>query len=194
MEEKERVKRAESAKSDFLSTMSHEIRTPLNAIIGLNYLMLNQELSKEELTKYMLSIEFSGKQLHSLVTDILDLNRLQEGKTLIRLTVFNLHKLCRLIMKSFQQQADSKSNNISIDIDESAPVWVKGDVGKVTQILNNLINNALKFTKNGRVILKVGGIDKSNLVRFEIQDTGRGISEKTSIIFLMLLSSLTIKK
>jgi len=178
MEEKERVKKAESAKSDFLSTMSHEIRTPLNAIIGLNYLMLNQELSKEELKKYMLSIEFSGKQLHGLVTDILDLNRLQEGKTLIRLTVFNLHKLCRLIIKSFQQQADSKSNKLSIDIDETAPVWVKGDVGKVTQILNNLINNALKFTKKGTVILKVGGIDKSNLVKFEIQDTGRGISEK----------------
>lgn len=178
MEEKERVKRAESAKSDFLSTMSHEIRTPLNAIIGLNYLMLNQKLSKEERTKYMLSIEFSGKQLHGLVTDILDLNKLQEGKALIRLTVFNLNELSRLIVKSFQQQADSKSNNISIDIDESVPVWVMGDVGKITQILNNLLNNALKFTKNGRVTLKVSRLTKSNIVIFEIKDTGRGISEK----------------
>ena len=178
MEEKERVKRAESAKSDFLSTMSHEIRTPLNAIIGLNYLMLNQKLSHEECRKYMLSIEFSGKQLHGLVTDILDLNRLQEGKTLLRRTVFNLHKLCKLILKSFNQQAQSKSNELSIKIDKSTPVWVRGDVGKVTQVLNNLINNALKFTNNGRVILSLSAHDKLGKVKFEIQDTGRGISEE----------------
>jgi len=178
MEEKERVKKAESAKSDFLSTMSHEIRTPLNAIIGLNYLMLNQELSNEELHKYMLSIEFSGKQLHGLVTDILDLNRLQEGKTLIRLTVFNLHKLSKLVLKSFTQQSKSKTNTLSIKIDKSTPVWVRGDVGKVTQVLNNLINNALKFTKNGSVNLNISALDKSDKVKFEIQDTGRGISEK----------------
>ena len=178
MVEKERVKRAESAKSDFLSTMSHEIRTPLSAIIGLNYLMLNQKLSNEELHKYMLSIEFSGKQLHGLVTDILDLNRLQEGKTLIRRTVFNLHKLCELVVKSFSQQAESKSNVISIKIDELTPVWVSGDVGKVTQVLNNLFNNALKFTKNGHVNLKVSALEKSGIVKFEIQDTGRGISKE----------------
>ena len=178
MEEKERVKRAENAKSDFLSTMSHEIRTPLNAIIGLNYLMLNQKLSHEERRKYMLSIEFSGKQLHGLVTDILDLNRLQEGKTLLKRTVFNLHKLCKLILKSFNQQAQSKSNELSIKIDKSTPVWVRGDVGKVTQVLNNLINNALKFTNNGRVILSLSAHDKLGKVKFEIQDTGRGISEE----------------
>ena len=178
MEEKERVKRAENAKSDFLSTMSHEIRTPLNAIIGLNYLMLNQKLSHEERRKYMLSIDFSGKQLHGLVTDILDLNRLQEGKTLLKRTVFNLHKLCKLILKSFNQQAQSKSNELSIKIDKSTPVWVRGDVGKVTQVLNNLINNALKFTNNGRVILSLSAHDKLGKVKFEIQDTGRGISEE----------------
>ena len=178
MEEKERVKRAESAKSEFLSTMSHEIRTPLNAIIGLNYLMLNQKLSNTELNKYMLSIEFSGKQLHGLVTDILDLHRLQEGKTLIRRTDFNLHKLCKLVLKSFKQQAQSKSNALSIKIDKSTPVWVKGDVGKVTQVLNNLINNALKFTNKGSVSLSMSALDKSGKVMFEIQDTGRGISEK----------------
>ena len=178
MEEKERVKRAESAKSDFLSTMSHEIRTPLNAIIGLNYLMLNQKLSNEELHKYMLSIEFSGKQLHGLVTDILDLSRLQEGKTIISTTVFNLHKLSKLIVKSFSQQAQSKSNELSLKIDKSTPIWVGGDVGKVTQVLNNLINNALKFTKNGSVNLSLSPLGKRGKVKFEIKDTGRGISEQ----------------
>ena len=190
MEEKERVKRAESAKSDFLSTMSHEIRTPLNAIIGLNYLMLNQKLSHEERRKYMLSIEFSGKQLHGLVTDILDLNRLQEGKTLLRRTVFNLHELSYLIVKSFNQQAQSKSNELSIQIDESTPLWVRGDVGKVTQVLNNLINNALKFTNNGRVILSLSAFDKDDKVKFEIQDTGRGISaENIEKIFEVFVQS-----
>jgi len=178
MEEKERVKRAESAKSDFLSTMSHEIRTPLNAIIGLNYLMLNQKLSQAELRKYMLSIEFSGKQLHGLVTDILDLSRLQEGKTVLGRTDFNLHKLSKLILKSFSQQALSKSNVLTLNIDKSTPIWVGGDVGKVTQVLNNLINNALKFTKNGSVNLKLSQLDKRGKVKFEIKDTGRGISEK----------------
>ena len=140
--------------------------------------MLNQKLSNEELHKYMLSIEFSGKQLHGLVTDILDLNRLQEGKTLIRRTVFNLHKLCKLVVKSFNQQAQSKSNALSIKIDKSSPVWVRGDVGKVTQVLNNLINNALKFTKNGHVNLSVSALEKPGIVKFEIQDTGRGISKE----------------
>lgn len=180
MMEKERVKKAENVKSDFLSTMSHEIRTPLSAIIGLNYLMLNQDLTKEERKKYMLSIEFTGKQLHSLVTDILDLNRIQEGKTRITLTVFNLHKLCRLIVKSFHQQAKSKSNKLSVIIDKSTPIWVKGDVGKVTQILNNLINNALKFTMNGTVKLNVARIEDTSGVKFDVIDTGMGISEEDS--------------
>jgi len=177
MSEKERVKKAESVKSDFLSTMSHEIRTPLSAIIGLNYLMLNQDLTKEERKKYMLSIEFTGKQLHSLVTDILDLNRIQEGKTRITLTVFNLHKLCSLIVKSFHQQAKSKSNKLSVIIDKSTPIWVKGDVGKITQILNNLINNALKFTMNGTVKVNVARIEDTSRVKFEVIDTGKGVSE-----------------
>ena len=178
MLEKERVKKAESVKSEFLSTMSHEIRTPLNAMIGLNYLMLHQDLSKEQLKKYMLSIEFTGKQLHSLVTDILDLSRLQEGKTQTTLTIFNLHKLSRLIVKSFDQQAQSKSNKLSIIIEKSTPKWVKGDVGKVTQILNNLINNALKFTLNGSVKIKVARIAETNRVKFDVKDTGRGISSE----------------
>jgi len=181
MREKERVKKAESVKSDFLSTMSHEIRTPLSAIIGLNYLMLNQDLTKEERKKYMLSIEFTGKQLHSLVTDILDLNRIQEGKTKITLTVFNLHKLCRLIIKSFHQQAKSKSNKLSVIIDKSTPIWVKGDVGKVTQILNNLINNALKFTMNGTVKVNVARIEDTSRVKFDVIDSGIGISEEDSM-------------
>ena len=115
---------------------------------------------------------------HRSSTDILDLNRLQEGKTLIRRTDFNLHKLCKLVLKSFKQQAQSKSNALSIKIDKSTPVWVKGDVGKVTQVLNNLINNALKFTNKGSVSLSMSALDKSGKVMFEIQDTGRGISEK----------------
>ena len=180
MREKERVKKAESVKSDFLSTMSHEIRTPLSAIIGLNYLMLNQDLTKEERKKYMLSIEFTGKQLHSLVTDILDLNRIQEGKTKITLTVFNLHKLCRLIIKSFHQQAKSKSNKLSVIIDKSTPIWVKGDVGKVTQILNNLINNALKFTMNGTVKVNVARTEDTSRVKFDVIDSGIGISKEDS--------------
>ena len=178
MREKERVKKAESVKSEFLSTMSHEIRTPLSAIIGLNYLMLNQNLSQEERKKYMLSIEFTGKQLHGLVTDILDLSRLQEGKTRLTLTVFNLHKLCRLVVKSFHQQAKSKSNKLSVIITKSTPHWVKGDVGKITQILNNLINNALKFTMNGTVKVNVARMVDTNRVKFDVIDTGKGISEE----------------
>jgi len=184
MREKERVKKAESVKSEFLSTMSHEIRTPLSAIIGLNYLMLNQNLSQEERKKYMLSIEFTGKQLHGLVTDILDLSRLQEGKTRLTLTVFNLHKLCRLVVKSFHQQAKSKSNKLSVIITKSTPHWVKGDVGKITQILNNLINNALKFTMNGTVKVNVARMVDTNRVKFDVIDTGKGISkEDTKKIF-----------
>jgi CheY-like chemotaxis protein len=81
-------------------------------------------------------------------------------------------------VKSFDQQAQSKSNKLSIIIDKSTPKWVKGDLGKVTQILNNLINNALKFTLNGSVKVKVARIEETNRVKFDVKDTGRGISSE----------------
>jgi signal transduction histidine kinase/CheY-like chemotaxis protein len=181
MEERNRVKKAESVKSAFLSTMSHEIRTPLNAILGLNYLMLNSDMTKSDLRKHLKSMEFSGKQLQSLVADILDFSRIQEGKVSLRHSVFNLHKLCDLVFNSFYQRAKEHGNFLNIEIEDSTPVWVKGDMGKVIQMLNNLINNSLKFTDQGVVLVYVSMKGDLGLVQFDVIDNGRGISEKNMI-------------
>ncbi|PCJ81331.1 MAG: hypothetical protein COA49_06365 [Bacteroidetes bacterium] len=176
--ERRRVEKAEKVKSEFLSMMSHEIRTPLNAILGINYLMLNSEMSKESREKHLEFMNFSGKQLQSLVTDILDFNKIQAGKVSMRPSIFNLHTLCEMVVKSFTKNAEEQTNIINLDIENSTPLWVKGDMGKVTQMLNNLISNALKFTDDGVVLLNVSMNNKSGLVKFDVVDTGRGISEK----------------
>lgn len=178
MDERRRVEKAEKVKSEFLSMMSHEIRTPLNAILGINYLMLNTEMSNETRIKHLEFMNFSGKQLQSLVTDILDFNKIHEGKVILRPSVFNLHKLCDMLVESFSKKAEENTNMINLEIDANTPLWVKGDMGKVTQMLNNLISNALKFTEKGVVVIHVSMSNDSGMLEFDVIDTGRGISKK----------------
>ena len=170
---------ANEAKSRFLSVMSHEIRTPLNAILGLTDLLIHENPTREEQLRHLAYMEFSGRHLLSLVNDILDLEKMASGKATSVPSQFNLHELMENIIDSFQNRADKVGLALALEIQPSVPHDVFTDVKWITQILNNLIGNAIKYTEKGSVMLRVSehGMDHNgtNQVQFSIEDTGRGI-------------------
>lgn len=170
---------ANEAKSRFLSVMSHEIRTPLNAILGLTDLLIHENPTREEQLRHLAYMEFSGRHLLSLVNDILDLEKMASGKATSVPSQFNLHELMENIIDSFQNRADKVGLALVLEIQPSVPQEVFTDVKWITQILNNLIGNAIKYTEKGSVMLRVSehGMDHNgtNQVQFSIEDTGRGI-------------------
>ncbi len=177
---------ATKAKSDFLSVMSHEIRTPLNAIISLSHIM-ELDNKDEEMQEYINALKFSAESLHSLINDILDYNKIEAGKLRLESIEFSLIDLLKNLGQSFKYKANSKGIEMRIEIGEHLPDRLFGDPTRLTQILNNLIGNAIKFTHEGYVHVKatLAGIkDETATVSFNLQDTGIGIPEdKLKAIF-----------
>ena len=177
---------ATKAKTEFLSVMSHEIRTPLNAIISLSHLM-EIENENEETQEYIDALKFSAESLHSLINDILDYNKIEAGKLNLESTDFSLIDQLKNICESFKFKASSKSVRLILEVGELTPDRVIGDPTRLTQIFNNLISNALKFTHEGHVKVSASlkGIrDDMAAVNFTISDTGIGIpKEKLREIF-----------
>jgi signal transduction histidine kinase/CheY-like chemotaxis protein len=183
---KETAERAFQAKSDFLSVMSHEIRTPLNAIIGTILLLKTRDPlpSQQELLRVL---EISSENLLSLINDVLDFNKLEEGKIRFSERDIELIHFLRNIKMAYRIKAEERGNQIKIIYDEDIPDFIKGDDIRLGQIINNLVSNAIKFTKNGTVIMRVS-LEENNendvLVYFSVEDTGIGISkEKQELIF-----------
>ena len=175
---------ANEAKSRFLSVMSHEIRTPLNAILGLTDLLIHDDPSRKEQLQHLAYMEFSGRHLLSLVNDILDLEKMASGKISSLPDEFNLHGLISNIMDSFRNQAERVGLDLSLKLDPSVPKKLVTDAKWITQILNNLISNSIKYTDQGQIEVCVSWLDGnatpngSSTVRFEVRDTGRGIEQK----------------
>ena len=174
------------AKEDFLSTMSHEIRTPLNAVIGLSNLLLEND-HKEEQKSSLESLNFAANNLLHLINDILDFSKLQAGKMNISEKEFDLPSLLQNLIRTFEHQASEKAIKLEIFIAESIPEKICGDQLKLSQILHNLLGNAIKFTENGKVSISVNLESEENETywfRFSIQDTGKGIpADKLDYIF-----------
>jgi len=184
--EKERAELASKARAEFLSTVSHELRTPLNAINGITYLLL-QEKPKVSQLNYLKSLEFSGNYLLNFINDILEINRLESDKVIVEHINFNLKELVSNIITSFKEFIQENNINFVLNFDDSIPVHLKGDPTKLSQIFINLINNAIKFSKDGNVWLNIKKTDSNaNKIKiyFEIKDNGIGIPiEKQKTIF-----------
>jgi signal transduction histidine kinase/CheY-like chemotaxis protein len=176
---KNKAEKASKARSEFLSTVSHELRTPLNAINGITHLLLEDNPKKTQL-KYLESLKFSGNYLTTFINEILEINKIDSTKVDIENISFNLKVLLFNIQSSLKELATANKNHFTIEIDEKIPDILVGDPTKLSQIILNLINNALKFTQNGNVsvIAKLYSEEEENAtVYFEIVDTGIGIPE-----------------
>ena len=174
------------AKSDFLSTMSHEIRTPLNSVIGLSNLLLRDGPRKDQV-EYLKVMVFSANNLLSIVNNILDYNKIEAGKIPFEQIEMDLADMSRNIIQSFQQYTLEQENRVLLDIDPRLRFKVMGDPTRTTQIISNLVNNAIKFTKKGTVTLSLELVDQKEdaaFVRFKVSDTGIGIAkDKQRLIF-----------
>ncbi|MGN8225721.1 ATP-binding protein [Gracilimonas sp. BCB1] len=175
----EELAKSTKAKSEFLATMSHEIRTPMNAILGMTHL-LKQDSPREDQIEPINILDFSGKTLLSLIDDVLDFSKIEAGKIEFESIEFELNKLVNVIIESFKITAKNKGIELKTEIGEGIPNILVGDPARLTQILNNLVSNALKFTEEGEVRLSVNAVqddDESIRLQFAISDTGIGIEK-----------------
>jgi PAS domain S-box-containing protein len=176
---KEKAEQAAKAKSQFLSVMSHELRTPLNAVIGITHLLL-QSQPRDDQQEDLRTLQFSGESLLHIINDILDFTKLDSGKIELSAIDFNLRELTQSLYQSFSFKAREKNITFDVEYDERLPFYVKGDNFRLSQVLNNLISNAIKFTKEGFVKLKVEMLEHKGdafVTRFSVIDTGIGIPE-----------------
>jgi two-component system sensor histidine kinase/response regulator len=171
------LQRSSEFKSQFLANMSHEIRTPMNAIVGLGHLLSRTELSTRQ-AGYVQHLQSSAQSLLSLVNDILDFSKIEAGHLDIDRIEFDLEELLADLARLNALRIGDKPVEFLYDIGPDVPVQLLGDPFRINQVLTNLVSNAIKFTEQGSIILRVsriGGDDEQARLRFEVSDTGIGI-------------------
>jgi signal transduction histidine kinase/DNA-binding NarL/FixJ family response regulator/HPt (histidine-containing phosphotransfer) domain-containing protein len=182
---KEMADQANRAKSAFLAVVSHEIRTPMTGIMGILRLFKGTKLSKEQ-SDYLLTIQKSSDTMMALLNDILDFEKIESGSMALEEVDFDLPKLVQGVVTLMAGHAADRKNNLVADFADDFPAVLKGDPNRLRQILLNLVNNAIKFTQNGTVTIrlravkidKLPGVEGDYEVYFGVEDTGIGISEK----------------
>ena len=175
---------ANRAKSAFLANTSHEIRTPLNALVGLAQLARTPEVDDRRRLQYIEQICDSADTLSAILSDILDLSKIEAGKLIVDSSPFDLNSLIHTLRQAYGALADTKGLVLHVDVDDDVPAHVLGDPMRIRQILSNYLTNALKFTARGSISLKVRrGV--GDHLRFEVIDTGAGMDGKgLSMLFL----------
>lgn len=176
---KEKAEESSLLKTQFVSTISHELRTPLYGVIGITNILIDEH---EELAQspHLSSLKFSAKYLLSLVNDILQINKIEENRIVLETHTFNLSDEINMIKKSLLFLSNANNNKITVNIDANIPEYLIGDKLRLSQIIMNLVSNALKFTKNGEVLINANLEkieDKLHHIKFEIKDDGIGIAD-----------------
>lgn len=177
---KEEAKRANSAKTMFISNISHEIRTPMNAIIGMVEIMLREQMPESQ-KGYLMNIRNSGNALLSIINDILDFSKMESGKLEIIEDEYELMSLLSDLSMIFLNRIGEKNVELIFDIDKNIPELLYGDVGRIRQVVINIMNNAIKFTDQGTVSLKMevkAKVDDMIELGISVKDTGIGIKKE----------------
>lgn len=177
---KEEAEAANIAKSDFLARMSHEIRTPLNAVTGLTTVVLKSELTPKQ-RDYLHKVQLAGNNLLGVINDILDFSKVEAGQLELSHAPFNLDQVLENLAELFSNRVASKDLELIFAIDPKTPRHLRGDAGRLTQVLTNLIENSVKFTDNGEVLVKVEPLESAVPkpeklpLLFQVTDSGCGI-------------------
>ncbi len=178
--------KANKAKSVFLATMSHEIRTPMNGVLGMTSLLCETPLSAEQ-REYADIIRISGENLLNVINDVLDFSKIESGQMDLDLHDFDLRHCVEDVLDLFSETAAKKQLELLYRIDHHVPVQLIGDQMRVRQVLINLINNAIKFTSKGEILIEINLLERNNNnlnISFKIKDSGTGIpKDKQSRLF-----------
>ncbi len=177
---KQRAEEASRAKSEFLANMSHEIRTPMSGVIGMLQLLSDSVITEEQ-REYIESALTSGKTLLTIINDILDFSKIEAGKMELFEESFVLRDEINRTVSLFREAASKKGLGLELSIDENIPAFLAGAIGRIRQILFNLIGNSLKFTEKGSISVDVGVYDRTEegvRLQFTVSDTGTGIPEE----------------
>ena len=174
---KDTAEASNKAKGDFLARMSHEIRTPMNGILGMTELLRSSELTERQ-ARFVDTVHRSGENLLRIINDILDFSKVEAGKLDLRLLPFDLHALIAGVVDLLAEEARKKSLDFRYRIGPEVPLAAVGDPARLGQVLTNLLANAIKFTDEGQVVIRVAADDaEPGQIRFEIADSGIGIPE-----------------
>jgi len=184
---KEEAERANTAKSRFLANMSHEIRTPINTILGMDEMILREDgtgVPKPyfmSIMNYALDIKGASESLLGLINDILDISKIESGKMHLVEQEYSPEEQIRNMVKMIRVRAEDKDLDFTLDIDETMPRRLYGDMGKIKQVVLNLLTNAVKYTDEGGFRLKISVIERNEntcMIRFSVKDTGIGVKEQ----------------